>query len=395
MFAARLFAPLPRVDQRDTGGLYVRGLLGQGQRKSMVPMAERLGVDHQRLQQFVTSSTWDYAAVRGRLASWADETIRPAAWVFDDTGLPKDGTASPGVARQYSGTLGKVANCQIAVSTHLVTDTASAPVNWRLFLPASWDDAACADDEQAAVARRRARAKIPGHERHRPKWQLALDMADELLGWGLTPPVITADAGYGDNASFRAGLAERGLAYMVQVKGSCTAHPADAVPELPAYTGRGPRGLVRYRTKPAALAEIVAEQSENAVTVTWREGSKGNLTSRFVALRVRPAGRKPRYNPDGTLPTAWLLAEWPPHAHEPIKYWISNLDPDTPLRQLVRLAKIRWRIEHDYRELKTGAGLDHFEGRSFTGWHRHVTLVSVAHAFTTLLRLDPKAPAPA
>src|SRR3712207_5069718 len=169
-FAAEMFAPLARRDQRDKGATYVRGLLLDGRRKSMQPMAERLGVDEQGLQQFVTSSTWAVEPVRERLAARAVAVITPDAWVVDDTGFPKDGTASPGVARQYSGTLGKVANCQIGVSVHAVTDAASCPLDWRLFLPASWDDAAPATPEAAAaITARRTRAGIPADVRHHPK----------------------------------------------------------------------------------------------------------------------------------------------------------------------------------------------------------------------------------
>src|SRR4051794_22047368 len=178
-FAAEVFAPLARADQRDKGATYVRGLLLDGRRKSMQPMAERLGVDHQGLQQFVSSSTWAVEPVRERLARRAVEVIGPDAWVVDDTGFVKDGTASPGVARQYSGTLGKVGNCQVGVSISAVTDTASCPLDWRLFLPARWDDAAAASEEAAAAARdRRERAGIPAEARHREKWRLALEMID-------------------------------------------------------------------------------------------------------------------------------------------------------------------------------------------------------------------------
>jgi SRSO17 transposase len=393
-FAAEVFAGLPRSDQRATGELYVRGLLLDGQRKSMQPMAERLGVDHQRLQQFMTSSTWDYMGVRRRLAARVEQVVAPVAWVIDDTGFPKYGSSSPGVARQYSGTLGKVASCQIGVSVHAVTDAASAALDWRLFIPESWDDA-CTDDLAVAeeIRRRRARSKIPATERNRPKWQLAIEMLDELRGWGLEAPVICADAGYGDNAPFRAALAERGLGYIVQVKGTCTAHGVDAVPELLPCKGKGWRGLPRYRTKPISLREhVLAAGRTSAHRVRWRQGSKGELAGDFIALRVRPAGRRPRYAPDGTLPQAWLIAQWPAGEDEPVKYWLSNLPADTPLADLVRLGKIRWRIEHDYRELKTGLGLDHYEGRSWRGWNRHVTLVTAAHLFLTTLRLtSPKA----
>src|SRR3712207_5935936 len=178
-FAAEVFAPLMRRDQRDKGAAYVRGLLLDGRRKSMQPMAERLGIDHQGLQQFVSSSTWAVEPVRQRLARRAVASISPDAWVIDDTGFVKDGVASPGVARQYSGTLGKVGNCQIGVSVCAVTDTASCPLSWRLFLPAGWDDTEAATGEAAAAIRaRRARAGIPDEAGHRPKWRLAIDMLD-------------------------------------------------------------------------------------------------------------------------------------------------------------------------------------------------------------------------
>src|SRR3954449_5228778 len=166
-FAAEVFAPLARADQRNKGATYLRGLLLDGRRKSMQPMAERLGGDHQGLQQFLSSSTWAVAPVRERLARRAVEVIAPEAWVVDDTGFPKDGTASPGVARQYSGTLGKVANCQIGVSVQAVTDAASCPLDWRLFLPERWDDS-CATEEPAAAAIRARRGPAGAPPRPRP-----------------------------------------------------------------------------------------------------------------------------------------------------------------------------------------------------------------------------------
>jgi SRSO17 transposase len=398
-FAAEVFAPLARSDQRAKGLTYLRGLLLDGRRKSMQPMAERLGVDQQGLQQFVSSSTWAVEPVRERLARRAIEVIAPEAWMVDDTGFPKDGTASPGVARQYSGTLGKVANCQIGVSISAVTDTASCPLDWRLFVPERWDDACAASPEAAATSRaRRARAGIPAAVRHRQKWRLALDMLDELAGWGLTPPLVVADAGYGDAAEFRDGLTARGRAYVVQVTDNLTAHAADAVPQVKPSSGRGRRPLPRYRATPVGLRAHALAAGRDAVRqITWRKGSRGPLTSHFVALRVRPAGRQAtaRRAVDGSLPAVWLLAEWPPEEPEPTDYWLSTLSEDTPLAELVRLAKIRWRIEHDHRELKTALGLDHFEGRTFAGWHRHVTLVTAAQLFLTTLRADPKAAAPA
>src|SRR3712207_134715 len=257
-FAAEMFAPLARSDQRNKGQTYLRGLLLDGRRKSMQPMAERLGVDHQGLQQFVSSSTWAVEPVRRRLAHRAVEVVAPEAWVVDDTGFPKDGTASPGVARQYCGTLGKVGNCQVGVSISAVTDAASCPLDWRLFLPERWDDACAASPEVAAAIRpRRERAGIPAGARHRQKWRLALDMIDELAGWGLAPPVVVADAGYGDIAEFRDELSARGQAWVVQVQGALGAHAADAVPTRVPTSGRGRPSRPRYRTAPAALREHV------------------------------------------------------------------------------------------------------------------------------------------
>src|SRR3954462_6268661 len=323
-FAAEMFAPLSRSDQRDKGATYVRGLLLDGRRKSMQPMAARLGVDHQGLQQFLSSSTWAVEPVRQRLARRAIGVIAPEAWVVDDTGFVKDGTASPGVARQYSGTLGKVGNCQIGVSICAVTDFASCPLNWRLFVPERWDDANAASPEAAAISARRPRAGIPADVRHREKWRLALDMVDELAGWGLVPPVVVADAGYGDIAEFRDGLTARGRAWVVQVQGVLSAHPDSAVPALVPTSGRGRPSRPRYRSAPLALREhVLAAGRAAAVPVTWRSGSRGPMTSFFVVLRVRPAGhhQAARRAADGSLPAVWLLAEWPPEAAEPTDYW--------------------------------------------------------------------------
>ena len=425
--------PLARSDQRVKGVTYLRGLLLDGRRKSMQPMAARLGVDHQGLQQFVTTSTWDTAEVRARLAGRAVEVVEPVAWAIDDTGFPKDGAGSPGVARQYSGTLGKVGNCQIGVSVHAVTDTVSCPLDWRLFLPESWDPvkagpaavkAAKAKQRktlsnapraaapsapagvevdveavtEAARARRR-KSGVPEDEGHRPKWMLAIEMIDGLAEQGLRPPLVAADSGYGDSGPFRAALDERGIGYSVQVKGETLAHRGDATPETRTWSGRGrPPAHTRpdYPSDAVSVAQHVQHAGrDTAVTVAWREGSKGTLTSQFVFLRVRPAGHRITRDPDGTLPERWLIAQWPDDEPEPVTFWLSSQPADTSPTDLIHTAKIRWRIEHDYRELKTGLGLDHFEGRSWTGWHRHVTLVTAAHLFITELRLDPKADAPA
>nr|WP_246107579.1 IS701 family transposase [Saccharothrix saharensis] len=402
-FAAEVFGGFARRDQRGKGELYLRGLLLDGRRKSMQPMAERLGVDHQQLQQFVTTSTWDHVEVRRRLAVWAAGFVDPDALAVDDTGFPKDGTSSPGVARMYCGALGKRGNCQVGVSVHAVTDWTSAAVDWRLFLPESWDDTKADDERTAAeIARKRARCAIPDQVRHREKWRLALDMIDELLDWGMPRRPVVADSAYGDNTAFRQGLTDRGLTYAVAVSASTSLHPGSTAPVPPSWSGIGrPPTKTTYPDKPVTAKTLVTEAGRSAGRfVVWRHGSRrsaGNPTatmrSRFLALRVRPANRNIPRAPDGSLPECWLLAEWPTGEPEPTDYWLSTLPVDIRLRDLVKLAKMRWRIEHDYRELKDGLGLDHFEGRSWIGWHRHVTLASVAQAICTRLRRTPKAPA--
>src|SRR6266487_735416 len=265
-FAAEMLGGLPRKDQRVAGELYARGLLTDGQRKSMQPMAARLGVDHQRLQRFITSSTWDYVAVRRNVARDFAGSQPVDALVVDDTGFAKDGGASPCVARQYSGTLGKTGNCQIAVSVHLVNERASCAADWRLFCPQSWDDAGLADPVAAARARRRREpARIPDDVRHTEKWRLALEMIGEMTGpsgWGVLDqitaagrarPVVVADAGYGDNTTFRQELTDRGWQYVAAVKGTTSAHPHDAAPATMNYGGRGRSPVPRYRTPPANL----------------------------------------------------------------------------------------------------------------------------------------------
>lgn len=399
-FVGEVFSSLKRKDQRATAGVYIQGLMLDGRRKSMQPMAQRLKVDHQRLQQFVTTSPWDVSTVRKALSCKACDLITPDAWVIDDTGFVKDGDGSPCVARQYSGTVGKVGNCQIAVSVHAASDAASAPLDWRLFVPERWDDQSTTDaDAAAAITVRRKRCAIPADEHHRPKWEMALEMIDELIEWGRIPPVVVADAGYGDTTAFREGLSARGIGYVVAVKGATSAYRVDAVPETAPYGGRGRPPTRRYQNPHSTCKDLVLAAGRSALRqVTWRRGTKaspGNPTaamrSRFTALRIRPANRDIPRDDDGALPQVWLLAEWPTGANQPTDYWLATLPPETPVAELVRLAKIRWRIEHDYRELKTGLGLDHFEGRSWLGWHHHATLVTAAHLFITTLRLtDPK-----
>ena len=384
-FAAEMFASMARKDQRRWGEVYLRGLMLDGKRKSIEPMAARLADgDEQCLQQFVNQSPWDEVAVRRALARRMSRELSLGAWVIDDTGFAKFGKMSVGVARQYSGALGKVGNCQIGVSINACSDEASCPLDWRLFIPAEWDE------DSEFNRDRRAKAKLPDDVHHTEKWRLALVMIDELIGWGIEPPVVLGDGAYGDITEFRSGLEDRELSYVLDVKGGTSAYSQDIRPERPEWKGTGRPPKPRYREDPSSLKELaLAAGTKAAVTVTWREGTRGKMSSRFLALRVRAANVRLRNNANRNgeeLPVRWLLCEWPAKASEPTKYWLSNLPADAPLTQLVRLAKMRWRIEHDYRELKDALGLDHFEGRTYRGWNHHVTLVSLAHAFLTLER---------
>ena len=400
-FVADVFASLTRSGWQDHAGHYLRGLMLDGRRKSIQPMAARLAGPHeQALNHFVTNSPWDAAAVRHRLAQRMDEAIGPQAWALDDTGWLKYGSASVCVARQYTGTAGKVTNCQVGVSLNLVTDTASCPVNWRLFVPQAWDDSST--DALPDVAERRRRAAMPTDAVHREKWRLGVEMIDEVLGWGVRPPLIVADAGYGDAAEFRQALDDRGLTYVVGVNCAHTAFSVDTQRTAPPYKGAGRRPPLIYRqAAPSLKTHVLTAGRGTARRVTWRPGSRRRagkarmMHGTFVFLQLRPASLVHRRAADfGDLPIRWLIAEWPPGEPEPTRYWLSNLPADTAFRRLVRLAKLRWRIEHDYREIKTGLGLDHYEGRTWQGWHHHTTLVSAAHAFLTLQRLDPKTRAP-
>ncbi|MFJ6574323.1 IS701 family transposase, partial [Streptomyces sp. NPDC091292] len=369
LFVADVFASVPRKDQRAKGDCYLRGLMLDGRRKSVQAMASRLpDGNEQNLQQFVNQSTWDPVPVQRRINERLLPLVNPAAWVIDDVSLPKDGQMSVAVAPQYCGALGKRANCQVAVSVHAASDTASCPLQWRLFLPSEW----------TTDCERRARCRVPPGIAHREKWRLALDMLDTLAAWGMTPPAVVADAAYGTNTYFRSALSARQICYVLAIRSDVTAHPLDAKPVAPAR--KGPVGCwpqPRYRHPAPSIAGLAAGLGQDAFTsLTWRNGSRGELRSRFAAVRVRPAGKAVEHPVkaaasaeqgwwDGVLPDCWLLIEWPADAEAPTDYWLSNLPADTPIADLVRLAKVRWRIEHDYRELKHGLGLDHFEGRSW------------------------------
>jgi SRSO17 transposase len=340
-------------------------------------MADRLPDGNmQAMQQFIANSPWDFQPVRRRLAERiAQELIPASAWIVDDTGFPKKGNKSVGVARQYSGTLGKVANCQVAVSLHLATDEASMPLEYKLYLPKKW-----ADDPE-----RLQKAGMPTSTSFKTKWQLALDLIDEVRGWDLTPGVVVCDIAYGKINAFRQGLIYRQLFYVAEVESrTIVLHQPGGAQEK---RGRS-RGT---REKPQIISVKELAQSLPAwywKTIRWREGTKRLLVSRFAALRVQPAHGYQTKEP--LPPRQWLLIEWPKNHEEPDEFWFANLPPQAGLRRLVRLAKIRWRVEQNYQQQKEELGLDHYEGRGYLGWHHHVTMNMIAYGFLLLETLRGK-----
>lgn len=373
-----------RVERVAAMRSYVTGLLLDGERKSIEPMAARM-VDspsevqamRQRMQQAVTVAGWSDSEVLARVAKMAEAELPGLeALVVDDTGFAKKGKHSVGVARQYSGTLGRVDNCQVAVSLHLAGESTSVCIGFGLYLPEAW----------ATDAARRERAGVPETVEFHTKHELALEQIDRALAAGIRRYVLLADAGYGDSSDFRDGVTARGLAYVVAVNGEPVVWPPESRPRtLPRPKGAKGRPRTRYVDRahpPETIAALAARLSYRRVT--WREGSRGWQASRFAAARVRTAHRHLNCAPPGQ--EQWLVAEWPQDKDAPCRFWLSSLPPTTSLRQLVRLAKLRWRVERDYQEMKQEVGLDHYEGRTWRGFHHHATLCAVAHAFLALRR---------
>lgn len=366
-----------RSERRGWARKYLEGLLLDGERKSIEPMAARVGADVQALRQFAGQSPWAVEEVQRALAHQVVDTLsEPQVWMIDETSFPKAGTASVGVARQYCGALGKLANCQVAVSLHFSSAEMSCPLSWRLYLPAAWlEDPA-----------RKAAGKIPAAITHHTKNELALELVDQALSWELPRLPIVADSAYGNDCAWRAALRERGLEYAVAVEPSTKVWTSDPnLVELPPPKSRGrPRQHPPRESLPPAkeLAEVARELPASAWhQLTWRQGSKGPMESRLAKVAVWASHRLA--GPERT-PRAqeWLLIEWPPDAAAPTDYWLCQLaGASVGVRRLIRVARARWRVELDYRELKEELGLDHYEGRHWLGWHHHVTLVSMAFGF--------------
>lgn len=362
---------------------YCAGLLLPGARKSVEPMAARVEpgrvqATHQSLHHLVSKADWSdeamLTAVRHQVMPAIQRHGAVRAWIIDDTGFPKKGTHSVGVARQYCGQLGKQDNCQVAVSLSVANDHASLPIAYRLYLPEVW-----ANDPA-----RRGKAGVPDDVAFQTKPQIALAQIRTALDAGVAPAMVLADAGYGVDTSFRDGITELGLAYVVGIQSSTSLWPPGTEPLPPKrWSGRGrPTSLVRRDAEhqPVSAKELALGLPRKAWRrVTWREGSNTQLASRFAAVRIRPAHRD--YNRPTPRPEEWCLIEWPADEAEPTKYWLSTMPANISRRALVVAAKLRWRIERDYQELKQELGLGHFEGRGWRGFHHHATLCIAAYGF--------------
>lgn len=390
VFVDEVAGRLPHVRQRENALLYVRGLFEQGGRKSLQPTLFRLQetpARYESMQQFLADSPWDPALLVRACAERVVPEIGVVAWVIDDTGIAKDGRHSPGVKRQYSGTLGQIGNCQIAVSVHAVGERGTLPLGFSLYLPQEW----CEDRE------RRRQAKIPDEVVFQSKPQLAGALCERAAAWRLPAAPILADCAYGDDSAFRGRLHARGCEYVFAVSARVSVYgpeTAFVVPERDGTVGRR-RSVARPDRKQEsvrALAERLPAQAWK--TLPCRTTPAGEeVSSRFAFVRV--VATHPVRNDNQPPREEWLIIEWPQGAEAPSDYWLSNLPSRTPRERLTRLARLRWTIELDYRQLKGELGLDHYEGRSYAGFHHHCALVTCAHAFLTLERLDPKARRPA
>jgi len=382
-------------DRQEPLKKYVMGLLLEGERKSIEPMAARLDAKNtqavrQSLQHFVSNAPWSDEAILEQVRNQVlPGMLKPGplvAWIVDDTGFPKKGKHSVGVARQYCGQVGKPDNCQVAVSLSVATWEASLPIAYRLYLPQAWVQ----DFE------RREKAGVPEQIRFQTKPQIALDQIRQAMEAEIVRGVVLTDAAYGNDSQFRAGVTDLGLTYMVGVQSSMSVWKDGTEPLPPKLwkgQGRPPKLLRRDREhQPVSVQELAWGLPASAWKhVTWRQGTDRKLQSRFAAVRVRPAHRDDEKAE--LAPEEWLVVEWPKGEAEPVKYWLSTLSAKTKLKELAKMAKHRWIIERDYEELKQELGLGHYEGRSWRGFHHHATLCIAAYGFlvTERSRFSPSA----
>lgn len=360
--------------KRASFAMYAYGILGDGERKSVEPIAARASGDPElvrayteRLLHFVGESTWSDLPVRRIAAQHAIEAMAKqepvTVWIVDDTGMLKQGTHSVGVQRQYTGSAGKIANCQIAVTLSVATRHEAVPIDVALYLPQTW-----ATDPDL-----RKKARIPDGVTFKTKPELALDMIERACVDGIPGEVVLADSAYGDSADFRSGLRLYGLDYAVGVKTATRVHVLDSAG--------------RRRGDAISVKDLAARLGRKAFRrVTWRDGTAPKkLSARFCFRRVKAA------QDDGTAledrEDIWLVIEWRDGEAEPAKYHLTTLPRRMTKKEIVRLIKERWRTERVYEEMKGELGFDHFEGRSFPGWHHHVTVVLCCYAFVVSERL--------
>lgn len=366
-FFGRIDTHLKDSRKRESFAMYACGILGDGERKSAEPIAARACADpeevhnvHHKLLYFLGRSAWDDRAVRLEAARYAIEAIQQrepiTAWIVDDTGFLKQGEDSVGVQRQYTGSAGKITNCQIGVSLAVASSTDHLPLDFELYLPERW----------ANDAERREQARIPDEVTFKTKIALALGMIERAVKAGITGEIMLADAAYGDSSEFRNGVRELGFDFAVGVQSTLRVVRLD--------------GRDRINEKPETAADLVARLGQKAFRkITWREGSRAKLSSRFCFVRVKTT------HDDGIELSEheplWLIAEWPEGDEKPSKFLLTTLARRMSRKQIVRICKERWRTERMYEDLKGELGLDHFEGRSFPGWHHHVSVVLCCYAF--------------
>lgn len=392
-YLEHLASGLGHADRHEGLRGYCTGLMLPLARKSVEPMAARVdpvhaSARHQSLHHFVAKAEWSDEQMLRRVCQWVVPKMdfsEGGWWIIDDTGFPKKGRHSVGVARQYCGVLGKQDNCQVAVSVSLSCSQGSLPVAWQLYLPKEWVE----DDE------RRRKAGVPEAMHFATKTEIALEQLRRLLAEGAPRHCVLADAGYGVDTEFRRTLTEMGLEYVVGVTSAVVVWPPGVEPLPPApYSGNGRPPVMPRRTpelQPMSVKSLAMSLPESAFqTISWREGTNHTLSERFAAVRVRHAGGnsgKARLRPQ-----QWLLIEWPHGQAEPTKYFLSTLPETTPLNELVSAAHQRWRIERDYQDLKQDFGLDHYEGRGWRGFHHHAALCIAAYGFLMAERLTAEKP---
>lgn len=369
-FFSPIGAALGRAERRRNAAYYIQGLLLPGERKSVEPLAERLRVDSQRLQQFIADSPWSDEAAWRALAGVVLPHMDPVyAWIVDESGWIKQGRHSVGVAPQYCGAVGKTANCQVIVSVHVSNGSLSCPLRSRLYLPEKW----------AQDARRRKAAGVPAAVRFVTKPALALELIRALVEQGVERAPVLADSAYGDSFEWRRALRELGLEYLVQVEGETL----QGWTQAPQPVRRRTRFDYSKVERPQSLARIVADWGPQL----WKPAHWKDSAKRWHETRL---GVAPVYCSHGAsqgkapAPAEYLVVDWPEGKSQPYHYFLGHFLKPPSLARLLRLGRMRWQIEQNYQRLKTDLGLDHYEGRSWQGLHHHLVMAAVAYAFVML-----------